>query len=143
MLSLSTTRLQNAIIDYYRAFEQRSSWARENLLISNEVEEYENRLVDEWVRYREVIFENIGDASPDDACMHAGGRAESYIVGLNLRRPHSAFASGSQNLMLYEEPFISWRTRDPIREFIGIPTSSSGLENFWGLLHESVGSTTD
>ena len=29
VLDLSATRIQNAIIDYYRAFEQRSSWARE------------------------------------------------------------------------------------------------------------------
>jgi hypothetical protein len=62
-LDLSATRIQNAIIDYYRAFEQRSSWARENLLVSGEVEEYEDLLVEEWTRYREVIFENI---HPDD-----------------------------------------------------------------------------
>ena len=29
VLDLSATRIQNAIIDYYRAFEQRSSWARD------------------------------------------------------------------------------------------------------------------
>ena len=26
-----SNRIRNAILDYYRAFEQRSSWARENL----------------------------------------------------------------------------------------------------------------
>jgi hypothetical protein len=72
VLELSTTRIQNAIIDYYRAFEQRSSWARESLLISGEVEEYESRLVDEWIRYREVIFESIDDSSEDEACINAG-----------------------------------------------------------------------
>jgi hypothetical protein len=35
-LDLSATRIQHAIIDYYRAFEQRSSWARENLLVSGD-----------------------------------------------------------------------------------------------------------
>jgi hypothetical protein len=72
MLELSPTRIQNAIIDYYRAFEQRSSWARETLLISGEVEEYENKLVEEWVRYKEVVCESIGESSEDEACMTAG-----------------------------------------------------------------------
>ncbi len=71
-LNLSTTRLQNAIIDYYRAFEQRSSWARENLLVSNEIEEYEDRLIDEWTRYKEVTFETITAKSDDAECLAAG-----------------------------------------------------------------------
>jgi hypothetical protein len=71
-LELTTTRLQAAIIDYYRAFEQRSSWARENLLVSNEIEEYEDRLVDEWTRYKEVVFETLSDKSDDAACLAAG-----------------------------------------------------------------------
>ncbi|WP_233442879.1 ABC-three component system protein [Bradyrhizobium brasilense] len=56
LLDLSAIRIRNAIVDYYRAFEQRSSWARESLLISDEIEEYEDRLVDEWTRYREIVF---------------------------------------------------------------------------------------
>lgn len=72
MLDLSVTRIQNAIIDYYRAFEQRSSWARESLVVSGEIEEYEDRLVDEWTRYREIVFENLSDTSEDEAYLVAG-----------------------------------------------------------------------
>jgi hypothetical protein len=72
VLDLSTTRIRNAIIDYYRAFAQRSSWARESLLVSGEIEEYEDRLVDEWTRYREVVFETLTDGSDEDACLKAG-----------------------------------------------------------------------
>jgi hypothetical protein len=72
MLEISPTRIQNAVIDYYRAFEQRSGWARESLLISGEVEEYEDKLIDEWTRYREVIFESISDTSEAEACINAG-----------------------------------------------------------------------
>lgn len=71
-LELSTARIQNAIVDYYRAFEQRSSWARESLLISGEIEEYEERLVDEWSRYREIVFEKLNDSSADEVCLAAG-----------------------------------------------------------------------
>lgn len=88
-LGLSTTRLQNAIIDYYRAFEQRSSWARENLLVSNEIEEYEDRLIDEWTRYKEVTFETITDKSSNAACLAAGRElyrwAELETTALRIR----------------------------------------------------------
>ena len=72
-LDLSTNRIQHAIIDYYRAFEQRSSWARESLLISGEMEEYEDRLVEEWARYRDVVFEALPESS-EDAALKAAGR---------------------------------------------------------------------
>jgi hypothetical protein len=88
-LDVSPTRLQNAIIDYYRAFEQRSSWARENLLVSNEIEEYEDRLIDEWTRYKEVTFEALTDKSDDSACLAAGRAlyrwAELETASLRIR----------------------------------------------------------
>lgn len=71
-LDIPQKRIQYAIIDYYRAFEQRSSWARENLLVSGEIEEYEDRIVDEWGRYREIICECITDDSHEAACQEAG-----------------------------------------------------------------------
>ena len=40
-IGLSSSRIRSAVLDYYRAFEQRSAWARENLLVSGEVEEYD------------------------------------------------------------------------------------------------------
>lgn len=46
-IGISSGRIRNAILDYYRAFEQRSSWARETLLVSGEMKEYEARLIDE------------------------------------------------------------------------------------------------
>ena len=71
-LNLSATRIQHAIIDYYRAFEQRSSWARESLLIADEMEEYEDLLVEEWSRFKEVAFEHLNDKSEEDHLQKAG-----------------------------------------------------------------------
>lgn len=65
-IDVSAVRIQKAIIDYYRAFEQRSSWARENLLVAGEIEDYEARLIDEWERYREIVFEQVADTETDD-----------------------------------------------------------------------------
>ena len=89
VLDLSATRIRNAIIDYYRAFEQRSSWARESLLISGEIEEYEDQLVDEWTRYREIVFERLNDTSDEDAYLVAGKElyrwAEMETMTLRIR----------------------------------------------------------
>lgn len=71
-VGISSNRIRSAILDYYRAFEQRSAWARENLLVSGEVEEYEDRLADEWSRYKDVAFERLNDDSADDALRDAG-----------------------------------------------------------------------
>ena len=50
IVDVSNPRIEKAILDYYRAFHQRSRWAREELLDGGEVEQYEDRLVDEWER---------------------------------------------------------------------------------------------
>ncbi|WP_082171884.1 ABC-three component system protein [Methylobacterium indicum] len=71
-LNLPQERIQLAILDYYRAFEQRSSWSRENLLILGEIEGYEDRLIEEWKRYRALVCENINEGSGEDACINAG-----------------------------------------------------------------------
>ncbi|HCF3981067.1 TPA: hypothetical protein NID55_005769, partial [Pseudomonas aeruginosa] len=71
-IGISANRIRSAILDYYRAFEQRSAWARESLLVLGEVEEYEDRLADEWDRYKDVIFERLEDDSAEDVLRQAG-----------------------------------------------------------------------
>ncbi len=71
-IGISSERIRNAILDYYRAWEQRSSWAREYLLVTGELEQHEERLVDEWSRYRDVVFEELDDASAEDVLLKAG-----------------------------------------------------------------------
>ena len=48
LIEESNAVLRRAIKNYYRAYQQRSSWAREELLLPNELEDYERRLIDEW-----------------------------------------------------------------------------------------------
>lgn len=48
LICLGSHRMQTALRDYYRAFKQRASWVRNDLLYVNELEGYERRLIDEW-----------------------------------------------------------------------------------------------
>lgn len=78
-IGIASNRIRNAILDYYRAFEQRSSWARESLLIAGEMEEYEDRLVDEWSRYRDVVFEELDEESADAVLSEAGKALYQWV----------------------------------------------------------------
>ena len=40
--------------------------------MSNEIEKYEDKLVEEWGRYKAIACENITEESKDDACVAAG-----------------------------------------------------------------------
>lgn len=50
--------LRRAIKNYYRAYQQRSSWAREELLLPYELEDYEKRLIDEWEQIKAFMDED-------------------------------------------------------------------------------------
>ncbi|TFC25179.1 hypothetical protein E3O25_14380 [Cryobacterium sp. TMT1-3] len=71
-IGVQSDRIRNAILDYYRAFEQRSVWARENVLVAGEMERFEDRLVDEWSRYRDVVFEELDEDSAHPTLLAAG-----------------------------------------------------------------------
>ncbi|BBK42794.1 hypothetical protein STVA_28140 [Allostella vacuolata] len=129
-LDLSATRIRNAIIDYYRAFEQRSSWARESLLISGEIEEYEDRLVDEWTRYREIVFERLSDTGNEEACLSAGKElyrwAEMETMSLRIRErvTEPYVVRGAFHILANASPLprVYWHPRffERLQQLLGI-----------------------
>jgi len=56
-------RIASAIQDYYRAFEQRSRWQRQDLLFIGDLKTYEKRLTEEW----ELIFASVEDRIDSEA----------------------------------------------------------------------------
>jgi hypothetical protein len=132
-IGISSNRIRNAILDYYRAFEQRSAWARENLLVSGEVEEYEDRLVDEWSRYKDVAFEKLKDDSAEDALREAGailynwaefetGKIESLRIRSRVTEPY--VLRGSFHLLAdaTPEPKVYWHPKflDRLGKVLGV-----------------------
>lgn len=132
-IGISSNRIRNAILDYYRAFEQRSEWARENLLVSGEMEDYEDRLVDEWSRYRDVVFEELHDDSADDVLLRAGkelfkwadqqsGNYESLRIRARVTEPY--VTRGSFHIManVTPEPRVYWHPRflDRLGRLLGV-----------------------
>lgn len=79
-LSVDLKRIENAILDYYRAFEQRAKWVREDLIVEDDLGEYEDRLVDEWDRMRLVIADELeGPPASEDALRKAGRKLLAWM----------------------------------------------------------------
>lgn len=56
-IEIGSKRIEYAMRDYYRASEQRSRWAREELLIDGELEHYERELTEAWEPRHATIAE--------------------------------------------------------------------------------------
>lgn len=65
-IAIGGRRVEFAIRDYYRASEQRSRWAREELLLDGELEFYEQELTEAWEPRHAAIVEEAGSGSADE-----------------------------------------------------------------------------
>jgi hypothetical protein len=121
-IGVSSDRIRSAILDYYRAFEQRSAWARENLLVLREIEEYEDRLTEEWSRYKDVAFEQLSDSSAEEALREAGatlykwaefetGKIESLRIRARVTEPYVLRGSFHILADAAPEPKVYWHPR--------------------------------
>ncbi|HEY2169057.1 MAG TPA: ABC-three component system protein, partial [Candidatus Angelobacter sp.] len=71
-IDVGGTRIEKAILDYYRAYEQRSRWARDELLVSGEIDDYEAVLIDEWERYAAAVGENLDENTTEEVLRQTG-----------------------------------------------------------------------
>lgn len=134
-IGISSNRIRSAILDYYRAFEQRSEWARENLLVSGEIEDYEDRLIDEWRRYRDVVFEELDENSAEEVLLRAGkelyrwadlesGNYEALRIRARVSEPYVTRGSFHILANAAPEPRIYWHPRflDRLSSLLGLAT---------------------
>ncbi|BFM11214.1 hypothetical protein R50072_13670 [Simiduia litorea] len=132
-IGISSNRIRSAILDYYRAFDQRSAWARENLLALGEVEEYEDRLADEWGRYKDVVFEKLNGDSGEEALREAGstlynwaefetGKIESLRIRARVAEPYVLRGSFHILADATPEPKVYWHPRflDRLGKALGV-----------------------
>ncbi|NTW53166.1 MAG: hypothetical protein HGB15_00010 [Chlorobaculum sp.] len=121
-IGVSSNRIHTAILDYYRAFEQRSEWAREHLLVSGEIEDFEDRLVDEWRRYKDVVFEELDENSSEDVLQRVGkelyrwadqqsGNIESLRIRSKVTEPYVTRGSFHILADAIPEPKVYWHPR--------------------------------
>jgi len=122
-------RVANAIHDYYRAFEQRSRWLREDLVYIDEIHKYERRLIDEWDRVFAAMRDEIGDAAADEVKERAARDvlrwAEQSDIPIRPRVTEPFVTRGSLH-MLADVQRVGWHPQflDRLAELLSPPESS-------------------
>jgi hypothetical protein len=79
LIEINNKRIFFAIRDYFRAFEQRSRWVREDLLFIGELDRYEKRLVEEWERMFEIMKDELGHKEAEEAKKKAAQTLYKWI----------------------------------------------------------------
>lgn len=108
-------RIERAVTDYYRAYEQRSRWLRKDLLVDADLEEYERRLIDEWERFR-LALEDSERLNRDDsaACNRFGTRLLNWMeteaeVPIRPRVTEGYVMRGSYHMLANrDQPAVWW-----------------------------------
>jgi hypothetical protein len=74
LIEIGNPRIVYAIKNYFRAFEHRSRWLREDLLGIGELEKYEDALFEEWDIHFQEMKEELGE-EPTEEIMKNAARA--------------------------------------------------------------------
>lgn len=112
LLGVGGPRILHAIRHFFRAFEQRSRWLREDLLLVGELDRYEDHLVEEWDIMFQRMRENLGEQAAEEA-KRAAARALYEWVETWPHRPirggvtEPSIARGSYH-MLADERRVGW-----------------------------------
>lgn len=114
LICVSSSRIRIALRDYYRAFVQRANWVRNDLLFVNELENYEQRLIDEWEHCFAAMLDNLNNANNSRREMNkenAGRILFSEIENKDIRiRPKckEAFVMRGSYHILANQLRIGW-----------------------------------
>ena len=79
LAGIGDSRILFAIRDYYRAFAQRSTWMREDLLLVGELEDYERLLREEWALQFSRFADEIGTNAAEDAMRSAAQKVYAWV----------------------------------------------------------------
>ena len=104
-------RIAIAIRDYYRAYEQRSRWLRNDLVVDIDLGKYEKRLVEEWEVVFEAMRDDLGKSAADEAQELAARSVLTWCERTTIPiRPSvtEPFVSRGSLHMLSDEMRIGW-----------------------------------
>ncbi|GAA6139690.1 hypothetical protein NBRC116583_34370 [Arenicella sp. 4NH20-0111] len=113
IIGVGTERIHNAVLDYYKAYNQRTKWIKDDLLIEYDITKYEQRLNDEWKRVRLSVLDELGEGG-DQELEKAGRSILNWVetkADLRIRpRVSDKFVMiGSYHMLSNEaDPSIGW-----------------------------------
>ncbi len=132
-IEVALPRIEKAILDYYRAYEQRSRWAREELLVGDEVESYERRLIDEWERFAAALTDEMPSTASEIELKKAGRQIFNWMeqtadfrIRPNVAEPY--VMRGSFHILANKPvPSVWWHPKfmERLTEILAEPTVAS------------------
>lgn len=128
LANVRESRVLSAVRDYYRAYEQRSRWMRENLLLVGELDKYERRLCEEWQMMFDRTADNFGEIQAESQrqqmARHIYDWVEQAEFRLRDRLDEPAITRGSFH-MLANELRVGWHPQFMERlQHLLVPTVS-------------------
>jgi hypothetical protein len=97
LIEIGNPRIIHAIGNFFRAYEQKSRWVREDLLLVGELERYERRLIEEW----DILFQQMRDKLGENASEQAKKSEAQTLYKWVETETHPQIRAG------VSEPFIS------------------------------------
>lgn len=124
LVSSNAKRIAAAIRDYYRAYEQRSRWIRQDVVRGLEMDKYERRLIEEWELSFEGFCDEIGRDASSEAMAKAGVSilrwAEQATIPIRKNVTEYFVCRGSLH-MLADSGRVGWhpKFRERLAELLG------------------------
>lgn len=132
LVAASDDRVAFALRNYYRAFEQRSRWMREHLLLVGELTRYDGRLVEEWEQAYLAAKDEISPTAAEDEKRKVGREilSKTEAVRLPVRSDVTeSFVVRGSFQMLADEAKVGWHPdyRDLLPSF-GKPSQADDAD---------------
>ena len=111
LVKVGKRRIASSIRDYYRAFEQRSRWLRDELVVGMDLNKYEKRLSEEWELVFEAMRDELGEIATDEVREAAARSVLTWAERTTIPiRPNvtEPFISRGSFHMLSDEGRIGW-----------------------------------
>lgn len=110
-IEVGPRRVEFAIRDYYRASEQRSRWAREELLVGGELESYERQLIEAWEPRHAALVDELTPACPSAEKVAAGQILYKWVENeaqFTLRSVRDRFLTHGSYHILSNRYAVGW-----------------------------------
>ena len=110
LVEVGPTGQKVAIIDYFRARQQRSRWARDGLLRHNELTDYGRLLADNWQRRKGLVEGKVKEDTPATELVALGLALYADTTGacVPLREVSEPFVSHGSYHILSDSHAIGW-----------------------------------
>jgi hypothetical protein len=110
-IEIGAARVEYAIRDYYRASEQRSRWAREELLVDGELETYEKELIETWEPRHAAMLDEIPASCPPEQKVASGQNLFRWVeqeANIPLRSVRDRFLTHGSYHILANRYVVGW-----------------------------------